>query len=93
MAEISEAQPFKYLYLGQPPNQPRSTNFEPKNWRKPVKIGKAEIVSPLGGVESEKPLNEELLGLYDVKKDIERTVEAGEVIIAAKPFVKVPCTR
>ena len=90
---MSETKPFQYLSLGQPPRQPRSTVFEPKNWRrKPVKLGRAEIVTPMGS-DSEKPLNEEILEVYDVSMASERLVKAGEVIIAAKPFVKVPCTR
>ena len=90
---MSEIEPFRYLALGQPPRQPRSTVFEPKNWRrKPVKLGRAEIVSPCGA-KPEIPLNEDILELYDVSMASERPVKAGEVIIAAKPFVKVPCTR
>ena len=90
---MSEIKPFRYLALGQPPRQPRSTIFEPKNWRrKPVKVGRAEIVAPLGA-EEEKPLNEDILALYDVSMASERHVKAGDVIIVAKPFVKVPCTR
>ena len=49
-------------------------------------------MTPMGS-DSEKPLNEEILEVYDVSMASERLVKAGEVIIAAKPFVKVPCTR
>ena len=85
------SQAFQYLYIGPPPKQPRTTRWQPQNStrRKPCGIGKAEIVNvPL---EPQVPLNEELLKEFDLPEETFE-VEAGQVIIAAKPFVIVPCT-
>ena len=82
---------FKYIFIGEPPNQPRKTNFVPKRG----KIGCASVIDSL---ESERLIagNLEDLKKYDVQdssKNEELSIKAGQVIISAKPFVFTPSTR
>ena len=90
------SQPFQYLYIGPPPKQPRTTSWQPQNWRRrrPCGIGRAEVVKVPLGPDLQQPLNEELLKEFDVPQETFdlQDVTAGQVIIAAKPFVTVQCT-
>ena len=90
------SKPFQYLYIGPPPKQPRKTSWQPQNSkrRKPCRIGRAEVVKVPLGLDPQQPLNEELLKEFDVPQETFdlQDVNAGQVIIAAKPFVTVQCT-
>ena len=86
---------FKYIYVGQPPNQPRKSNFVPTRG----KVGAASIVD-IECLESGRLIagNLETLKKYDIKdssteKEEESSIlKAGQVVIAAKPFVFAPAT-
>ena len=88
---------FKYIYVGQPPNQPRKSNFVPRGG----KVGTASIVD-IECLESGRLIagNLETLKKYDIKdsssteKEEEESsiIKAGQVVIAAKPFVFAPAT-
>ena len=86
---------FKYIYVGQPPNQPRKSNFVPRGG----KVGVASIVD-IECLESGRLIagNLETLKKYDIKdssteKEEESSIlKAGQVVIAAKPFVFAPST-
>ena len=83
---------FRYIYLGEPPNQPRKSNFVPKRG----KVGLATVVD-IDCLESDRLIagNLETLKKYDIKdsSDLEEfSIKAGQVIIAAEPFVYAPAT-
>ena len=89
---------FKYVYVGQPPNQPRKSNFVPKRG----KVGTASIVD-IECLESGRLIagNLETLKKYDIKdssstekeeEEESSILKAGQVVIAAKPFVFAPST-
>ena len=88
---------FKYIYVGQPPNQPRKSNFVPKGG----KVGTASVVD-IECLESGRLIagNLETLKKYDIKDSSNTTekeeessiLKAGQVVIAAKPFVFAPST-
>ena len=88
---------FKYIYVGQPPNQPRKSNFVPRGG----KVGTASVVD-IECLESGRLIagNLETLKKYDIKdsssteKEEEESsiIKAGQVVIAAKPFVFAPAT-
>ena len=82
---------YKYIAIGPPPKQPRTSIFDPKPRRKNVrKVGTAKVVP----VDCEmSPNNIENLKKHNALKRSQGSyVKAGDVIIAAQPFVFVPAT-
>ena len=81
-----------YIHIGQPPNQPRKCNFVPKKG----KVGLASVVD-IDCLESGRLIagNLQALKKYDIEdsSDIDEiSIKAGQVIIAARPFVFAPAT-
>ena len=81
---------YKYTFIGQPPNQPRTSTFVPRSERTRG-IGKAEVISE-SALESPVANNSAILEDFDLGDD-KRSLKAGDVIIAAEPFIIVPATR
>ena len=81
---------YKYIQLGPPPKQPRTSKFCPKAGKKGLKIGTAQVVEVKF---NSNPRNLELLQKHNALERVEgSSIKAGEVIIAAKPFVLCPTT-
>ena len=82
---------YKYIQLGPPPKQPRTCQFRPKARKNGLKIGTAQVVE----VKCDSnPRNLELLQKHNALERIQgSSIKAGEVIIAAKPFIFCPITR
>jgi hypothetical protein len=89
---------FKFVYLGEPPSQKKTTQLKPRNRRgnQPAKIGFATEMSipdsSSGQIDTIIPSNIDILQEMDVRITSGHSVKAGEIIIAAKPFVQVPAT-
>ena len=83
---------YKFIQLGPPPKQPRTSQFCPLSRKNGKKLlGKAEVVSMTKC--DQNPNNIDILEQYGVlKREPRSSIKAGEVIIAAKPFVIVAAT-
>ena len=82
---------YKYIQLGPPPKQPRSSQFCPRARKKGLKIGTAQVVEVKC---NSNPRNLELLQKHNALERVEgSSIKAGEVIITAKPFIFCPITR
>ena len=81
---------YKYIQLGPPPKQSRSSQFCPRARKKGLKIGTAQVVE----VKCDSnPRNLDLLQKHNALERVQgSSIKAGEVIIAAKPFVLCPTT-
>ena len=82
---------YKYIQLGPPPKQPRTSKFCPKAGKKGLKIGTAQVVEVKC---NSNPRNLELLKKHNVLERVQgSSIKAGEVVITAKPFIFCPITR